>query len=284
MNLLSALVLSVLWVFEATAFPLGYYSGKALTSENIGSITARVSPGTVILIGEKHYNPSARQGQLELLQTLRQQGFVVSVGMEFISYLAQAPLDQYHSGALGEEEFLKQVNWGPNSFDLYRDQVLFPLIAEGGQVRAINASRQVTGKIAKLGLQSLTAEELSTLPPGFQVGRASYKKRFEEVTHHLPNPQAVDNYFTAQSVWDDTMAWQSADFLSKNPNQVFVIIVGEFHVQYGGGLPDRLRARGIQSVLTLSQVDHSDYSVEELEKEIIPHPEFGPRADFLWIF
>lgn len=284
MNLVGTLILSIIWVLNSVAVPLGYYSGDRLMAESLASISSQVKPGMVILIGEKHYNEVAQQGQMEILRAIRKKGLTVSVGMEFISYVSQGPLDLYRQGQMEESDFLNQINWGPNSFNYYREQILFPLASEGGETRAINASRQLTGKVAKTGLQSLTTEEKALLPPQFQLGREVYKKRFIDASHHLPNQQITDNYFAAQSIWDDTMAWQTVQFLSKNPHHVFVIIVGEFHVQYGGGLADRLRARGVNAILSLSQVDHKDYSDEELEKETIPHPEYGSRADFIWIF
>ncbi len=285
MNLVSALLLSLFWVFESVSVPLGYLSGAQLNPESLASVTSQIQPGTVLIVGEKHYNSKAQSAQLEVLKALRLKGLTVSVGLEFISYMAQAPLDLFRQGQLSESDFIKQSEWGSTSFDGYRELAQFPLLAQGEQTRGINAPRQLTGKISKSGLLSLSPADTGLLPPGFQLGRASYRKRFDLVmAPHVPSKQAMDNYFAAQSVWDDTMAWQTAEFLSKNPNHVFVIIVGEFHVQYGGGLADRLKARGVSSILTLSQVDHSDYSDEELKNEVTPHPEFGPRADYLWIF
>tara|TARA_B110001454_G_scaffold219202_1_gene251950 strand:- start:30311 stop:31165 length:855 start_codon:yes stop_codon:yes gene_type:complete len=284
MNLLSTLILSVLWIFQSSATPLGYFSGSQLQPESIATLVSRVKPGSVVIIGEKHDDPRAQAGQLEVMKALRAAGLTVSVGMEFISYPVQAALNGYRAGALSEADFLKQVSWGSDPFEIYRDQILFPLASEGGVTLGINAPRYLTTKIRQKGFDSLTAEERALLPPNYQGGNAGYRERFVVAAGGHLTPQTVDGYFNAQSVWDDTMAWQTAQFLAKNPNHVFVIVVGEFHVQYGGGLPDRLKARGVSSVLTLSQVDHSVYSDEELEKELIPHPKYGPRADFIWVF
>lgn len=273
-----------MWIFQSTATPLGYFSGSQLSPESVSSIVGRVKPGTVVIIGEKHEQKKAQAGQLELMAALRKAGFTVSVGMEFFSYPVQSAITNYRAGVLPEADFLKSVSWGGNSFDVYRDQVLFPSLQDGGVTLGINAPRYLTAKIRQTGFSSLTPEENALLPPNYQGGRADYRERFAEAAGSHLSPQTFDGYFNAQSVWDDTMAWQTAEFMTKNPTHVFVIVVGEFHIQYGGGLPDRLKARGVSSILTLSQVDHSDYSDEELEKELIPHPKYGPRADFLWIF
>jgi uncharacterized iron-regulated protein len=78
------------------------------------------------------------------------------------------------------------------------------------------------------------------------------------------------------------MAWKACEAIKSHPEQVFVIIVGEFHVQYGGGLPARLKAHGCSQVKTMSLVDVTDYSEEKAKKELEPSPVYGPRADWVW--
>ena len=123
------------------------------------------------------------------------------------------------------------------------------------------------------------------MPPDFQLGRDSYKTRFADQMggHTAPN---IDNFFAAQSSWDDTMAWQSVEFFKKHPDQVLVIVVGEFHVQYGGGLPDRLKARltaaGIDSsLITVSQIMTYGMSPDDIQQSMQPSATEGPRADFI---
>ncbi|MCB0412694.1 MAG: iron-regulated protein, partial [Bdellovibrionales bacterium] len=65
-------------------------------------------------------------------------------------------------------------------------------------------------------------------------------------------------------------------------DQIFVIIVGDFHNAYQDGLVARLRARGEHRVLSISQVDIEGMTNEEAIAEIAPDPEWGVRADFVW--
>ncbi|MNL08745.1 hypothetical protein D3C87_1294800 [compost metagenome] len=101
---------------------------------------------------------------------------------------------------------------------------------------------------------------------------------------HLPNPEAGERYFAAQSIWDDTMAWRAAEFMKAHPEQILVIVVGEFHVQYGGGLPDRLAVRLPDApIITFSQFNSEGMTDEEVDKEVAPSTEYGPRSQFIWI-
>ena len=78
------------------------------------------------------------------------------------------------------------------------------------------------------------------------------------------------------------MAWRVAEFLRGHPDHVLFIVVGDFHASYFGGLPDRLRARGVDDILVISQVNAEDSSEDERRELIEPHPVYGPRADFVW--
>lgn len=275
-----SLVLSIHGYAQTT----GILEGSTLTPTTLEQAVSKVTPGSIVVIGENHGFKEHQRQQVTVMSALRAQGLKVSVGMEFFTYTHQALVDSYRAGSLSEADFLREIQWGSLSYDFYRAQALFPSLTEGAQTLALNAPRTLTGKVSKTGFSSLTPEELSLLPPNFTLGRGSYKQRFLGMMPHLPSPEAGERYFTAQSIWDDTMAWKAAEFISTHPDQVLVIVVGEFHVQYGGGLPDRLRQRSPQAaILTFSQVNTEGLSADELQNEIAPSQSEGPRADYLWL-
>ncbi|MEZ4871017.1 MAG: ChaN family lipoprotein [Bdellovibrionales bacterium] len=141
--------------------------------------------------------------------------------------------------------------------------------------------KRINSSNFKGGAVQLTPELKRWMPPNFTLGNALYKQRFEDVMKdHVP-PEKLDNYFASQSVWDETMAWRVSEFIKNHDQHVFVIIVGDFHAAYFGGLPDRLKARGVENLIVLSQVDSRHSDQKEFEELIDPHPEYGPRADFI---
>ncbi len=178
-------------------------------------------------------------------------------------------------GQLGETDFLRRMQWGQGiPFDLYRQQVRAPL-AHGGWTWALNMDRAVTSKISQRGFDSLDENDKALLPPAFTVGRAPYFERFQEVMGGHAPAEKVHDYFVAQSLWDDTMAWQARLRQTQDPDSVLVIIVGDFHVAWGGGLPDRLMARGDGRVVTISQVQSAD--------AVAIDPRYGPRGTYIWL-
>lgn len=246
-------------------------------------VAQKVRPGQIIVMGEHHGFKTAQRAQLELMKALRDQGLKASAGLEFFYYPDQGLVEDYRRGALVEADFLQKIQWGNPSFDFYRDQALFPRYDHGESTLALNAPRNLTSRISQVGLEKLTSEEQNLLPPDFQLGRDSYKKRFLDMMPHLPNPAAGERYFAAQSVWDDTMAWKAAEFIKVHPDQVLVIVVGDFHAQYWGGLPDRIEARTQQKPIVFSFVNAAGLSSSELEGELWPSTVYGPRADYLWV-
>ncbi|MDZ4082908.1 MAG: ChaN family lipoprotein [Bdellovibrionales bacterium] len=262
---------------------VGLLEGGNLKSITVESLVSRVEAGGVLVLGELHGNQTHYLRQKAALTALKANGrCTVSVGLEFLSWVHQASVDDYFDGKLAEPDFLKAAEWGGNPFADYRDQALFPR-ATGGRLIALNAPRTLTGAISKRGIENLSAEELRLMPPGFELGRKEYRERFDAIMGgHVP-AQALERYFAAQSTWDETMAWQVAEFLAANPTHCVAVIVGDFHVNFGGGLPDRLRARGLKNVVTISQVDTFGLTEPELTAELGPLPKYGDRADGIWL-
>ena len=277
-------ILSVGLIFMtgvACATTTRYYDGMNGETSSMDAAIERVRSGTVVIISEHHGFAPHHENQRKILRRLGELGRPVSVGLEFFNYPFQPLVDLYLKGELTEEDFLVGINWGRISFEHYREQALFPL-DNGGKTLAINAPREVTRNLSKGGLDGLAPEQRRLLPPNFTLGNDFYKERFvEAMGNHIPE-EKMDFYFQAQSAWDDTMAWRVAEFMREHPEHIFVIIVGDFHAAYFGGLPDRLKARGVQDLLVISQVDHQDSDQKELEEDVLPHPKYGPRADFVF--
>lgn len=260
------------------------YDGRSGGPVTLEEALQRVRPGQVVIVTEEHDIRRHHDNQLAVLQVLLRRGLRISTGMEFLEYPDQIWVDRYAAGRMAEAEFLRAVRWGGYPFEWYRPLVLFPRSA-GGRALALNAPSFLSRALAQRGVEGLTGEERSWLPPGFQLGNALYFERFAlDVRQHGDlSEEMVRRFFAAQSAWDDTMAWQSVEYLRAHPEQVLVIVVGDFHASYGGGLPDRLRARGAGPVLVISQVSADGLTAEDVARVVAPDPHHGARADVVWV-
>lgn len=259
------------------------YDGRTLSISHINDLEAKVRQGTILLLGENHGLAAHRDQHMEVLRALRTAGLKVSVGLEFVNYTDQNFLNDYRLGLISESQFLNSIKWGQGfSFDFYREQLNFPSLSGGEFSLGLNIPRKVTSKISKAGIGSLLPEDWALMPPGFALGRDSYRQRFMDAAGaHCKVPE---NCFAAQCAWDDTMAWQAVNFISEHPDQVLVVVVGEFHVQFGGGIKHRVLQRlpGV-NVVTLSQIWAEDMSDDEVRAAMQPSELEGPRADFIWV-
>jgi uncharacterized iron-regulated protein len=277
----SLLLLILTAIYTNTAFSQ-LYDGKNLSQTQLNVLIDQIQPGTILLLGENHGLANHRDQHLEVLSALRAKGLKVSVGMEFVNYTDQLLLNNYRSGQISEAEFLTSIKWGGFGFEFYRPQILFPELTRQETTIGLNIPRAVTSKISRQGLDSLTAEERNLLPPHFELGRDSYRERFMAAAgSHCRVPQ---NCFIAQCAWDDTMAWKSVEFTRANPDQVLVVVVGEFHVQFGGGIKHSVLQREPSAkVVTLSQIWAEEMSDEEVREAMQPSAVEGERADFIWV-
>ncbi|NEO00703.1 MAG: ChaN family lipoprotein, partial [Moorea sp. SIO3I7] len=85
-----------------------------------------------------------------------------------------------------------------------------------------------------------------------------------------------DNFFTAQVLWDETMAEKIALFAQANPDYQVVVIAGQGHIIYGYGIPSRVARRfnnqleqisvllGVQSEKLAGENAIADYLWEHL--------------------
>ena len=260
------------------------YKGTVSTLQEVSleSLVKSLPPGAIAIVSEQHTYQPHNENQIRFLEALATSGAsAISVGMEFLNRPFQKFVDGFLAGILTEPQFLKSVEWGGNPFDQYRRQVLFPR-DHGGHTVALNAAKSLTSRISKVGIAGLSPDELALIPQGFAVGNSAYFERFSEVMKdHVP-AAALQRYFEAQSVWDDTMALTAIEEIESHPQERLVIIVGDFHAQYGGGLPDRLRTRGVVNLLTISQVNVQGLSGSEADREVLPHSKWGARADAVW--
>ena len=225
------------------------YSGDDLGQVELADIAVDIKPGSIIIVSE--YHADSRSGynehqlkQLAFLEELERShpNTKINVGMEFFDYTDQDLIDSFLMGQIDEATFLNQTGWGNNDYPSYRPLVEFPNRSNAMTI-GLNLPRSISGQIARKGINGLTDDERALLPPNFEVGRQEYRERFEAIMGgHVPQ-DAFDRYFAAQSSWDDTMAFHAVEFMKSRQDEFLVIIVGDFHAKYGGGLPDRILKR-----------------------------------------
>ena len=102
----------------------------------------------------------------------------------------------------------------------------------------LNIPFHLPPKIAIGGIETLSAEDKKYLPPFIDTKNAAHRAYVEEIfkNHHIKGRDDFETFYTAQCVWEDTMA----DAIARHLNgSKMVIIAGNGHIYRKFGIPDR---------------------------------------------
>lgn len=262
------------------------FDGKSLEVIQVEEATKSLPKGSILIIGELHDNQAHHDNQLTMVKSLIKHfpKGSVHVGMEFLNYTDQWILYEYLNNNMTTENFLEAVKWSqPETFPFYSPFIDL-IKKDGGNVLGLNIPRSITSKVAKEGLDALNKKDLFFLPPTLLLGNENYYERFYAAVGggHVAE-EKIQNYFWAQSIWDDVMSETALYFIEKNPEDILVIIVGDFHVAYGGGLKEIIERKGFSQVYSISQVSSKGLEEEQVQSLISPHPKYGARGDWVWL-
>ena len=232
-----------------------------------------IETSRVIYVGEKHTSQESHKIQLEVIQALFQKFPDLAVGMEMFDHSYQDVLDQWSAGKLDQEDFLRKVHWYANwryDFSLYKD--ILDFIKENRlRLVGLNIPNHIPPKIREGGIESLRDYEKKYLPQQIDLSNTGHRDYVQEVfenhRHHFRGEVEFENFYAAQSVWEDAMAEAIAENLN---NDVMIVLVGNGHIQFKYGVPVRAFKRTGAAFTTLYPASTGT----EVEPDI---------ADYIWV-
>lgn len=291
---------------DESAMPAGGIVNAALPYQIVDARTGRQVDETAfwtkltatraICVGEDHPNPHHHWVQLHVVQELVKRlppGTKLAVGMEMFQRPFQGVLDDYVAKRIDVEALKSrsgwEVRWGYD-FGFY-GPTMDAAIAGGGTVLALNAPRELTKKVVRQGLESLTPEEKAQVPElvlddpkhrawfdgimsdiGGPHGHGGHSESNQAAPHGDMEMPSADRVYTVQVMWDETMADGGAKWLAANPTGHLVVIAGNGHC-HDSAIVGRLIRRGVTDAISVHPVlDAEDNVSVELAK---------PMNDFL---
>jgi uncharacterized iron-regulated protein len=215
-------------------------SSKAGRSITFDELLADLDRSRIIYIGEKHTNADHHKIQLEIIQAVFRKHPNMAVGMEMFDHTYQDLLNLWSAGKLDQREFLRKVHWYANwryDFSLYGEILEF--IKENHiQLVGLNIPFHIPPKIRVGGIENLRDDEKKHLPLERDTSNEAHKEYVAEVFkhHNFSGMVEFEDFYMAQSVWEDAMA----EAISQNLNDdVMVVLAGNGHIQFKYGIPDR---------------------------------------------
>ncbi|RMF27735.1 MAG: hypothetical protein D6756_01425 [Cyanobacteria bacterium J083] len=272
-----ASILACLVVFK---FPL--LSDSSLSAVNNQAIIQQLSSADIVYLGERHNVQEDHAAQLEIIASLYKQEQNLAIALEMFQRPYQIWLDKYLNKQITEEELKQKTEyeqrWGFN-WEYYAPILRFAQ-AHRIPLLALNTPSEITRKVAKTGLDSLSRQEASLIPPKSEIktDNADYRAMLQEIyqAHSQGahgNSDNFENFFTAQVLWDETMAETIANYRQSNPDRQIIVLTGVGHIIYGYGIPSRVARRLSGDIVQKTVIFQEDIPKKSTNKA---------PADYFW--
>ena len=240
---------------------------------SLGDLLDDLNSCRITYVGEKHTNAAHHKIQLQIIQAVYQNHPDMVVGMEMFDHTYQDVLDQWSKGELTEKDFLRKSHWYANwrfDFSLYRDILEF-IKEHNIRLVGLNIPNHIPPKIREGGIENLSDEDKAHLPQQIDFSKSAHrdylKKIFEGHKHHFKREVEFEDFYAAQSVWEDAMAEKIAQNLN---DTVMVVLAGNGHIQFKYGIPDRAYVRTGASFRTV----YLERAGGQVKRDI---------ADYIWV-
>lgn len=263
-----------------------------------GELVSRVASADAVLIGEVHGDAVGGAVCVALAEDLLASGdgATSALALEFFDRDTQVAIDDYLGGLTDEAAFREATGRSEGNYPEAHRGMLEAYREAGLPVIAANAPRRYVTLARKDGMEAIDGlspeQRRLVVTPSVAISE-DYEDRFFDLmagmmAQHVPEPERVDpgegddsegraqqrnidraaysmieGYFRSQSVWDATMADSVARAMDLGFGPV-LLVVGQFHTDYEGGLAQRLAIRRPGArVLTISLVDEVSGELRE---------------------
>ncbi|CAB1062009.1 hypothetical protein D1BOALGB6SA_6785 [Olavius sp. associated proteobacterium Delta 1] len=240
---------------------------------SIGGLIEDLDSCRITYVGEKHTNIAHHKIQLQIIQAVYRNSPSMAVGMEMFDHTYQDVLDLWSKGELTQKDFLRKSHWYANwryDFSLYRDILEF-IKEHNIRLVGLNIPNHIPPKIREGGIENLSHEDKAHLPQQIDTSKSAHreylKKVFEGHKHHFKREVEFEDFYAAQSVWEDAMAERIAKSLN---DDVMVVLAGNGHIQFKYGIPERAYKQTGASFRTI----YLEPVGSEVKRDI---------ADYIWV-
>ncbi|HEX5057800.1 MAG TPA: ChaN family lipoprotein [Kofleriaceae bacterium] len=250
---------------------------------------AQVGAARVVCVGEDHPNPHHHWFQLETFKHVSQHK-PLALGMEMFQRPFQGVLDDYAAKRIDEAALLSRSGYEERwSYDWgFYQPTVNAAVAVGATLIALNTARELTKKVVRQGLASLTPDEKKQIPElvlddkahrawfddtmnemGGAGAHSAPKKDDDEAKKDAkkdekkddkkeepsdaPKMPSADDIYTAQVLWDETMADGAAKWAKATPQGLLVLLAGNGHC-HDTAIVNRIKRRGVDKVISLRPV------------------------------
>jgi uncharacterized iron-regulated protein len=289
----------------SAALPYVVLDGRTGRQLEEAAFWPRLARARAVCIGEEHPNPHHHWVQLHAVQKLLGslgKGEPFALGLEMVQRPFQGVLDDYAARRIDAAALKSRVGWEERwgyDFGFY-GPTLDAAIGAGGKLLALNTSRELTKKVSRQGLESLSPDERTQVPE-MKLDDSRHRAWFDALMNDMggahahsqaksdekqgekqdeskdapkeaadphggkdkPQMPSAERIYTVQVLWDETMADGGARWLAANPRGRLVILAGNGHC-HDSAIVGRLKRRGQADVLSVRPVIDTEGNVAEV--------------------
>ena len=250
-------------VIHRAARPFSGYRVEDQLAMSDEEMLTRLASADAICVGERHDQPLDHYAQYRalsgFLERRKMRGFELAIGMEMVRSENQSLLTAYQTGSLTDDAFEDASRWKQQwgfPIQYYRPQMRLALHHQV-EMLALGVDRELTRQVATGGIESLDDESWQKLPE-IDADNREHRQLFDELMAGHPQDESgkssLDNYYSAQLIWDEAMAEKSASWLkSRAPARKLIIFAGVAHC-HRSAIPSRIERRGALEVVSLLPV------------------------------
>ena len=260
-------------IVSASYVPQRVFDTRRKAFSDFEVMLADLARADAVFVGEQHDDRNTHRLELAIVEGLTRRGVTVIVALEMFERDVQPVVERYASGAIDEEQFLKESRPWPRYATDYRPLIEFAR-AHKLAIVASNVPRRIAADVGKNGLsvvdglgsdRPLAAKEVNCPKSG------SYYDRFAAAMggHDGSNP----NFYFAQCLKDETMGEAVAEAFNKAGDRVTIVhINGAFHSDFTEGTADSARRRmpgrriAVVSMLPVGDLDTEKPGEEDLKR------------------
>jgi uncharacterized iron-regulated protein len=232
------------------------YDSKKAKEISIDELIEGTKNVEVLFFGEEHNDSVAHYLEKSILEKFaitHKNGLALS--LEMFDRDVQTIMNEYLTGAIREKNFLKDARVWSN----YRDYKPMIEYAKENKIDVIcaNAAGRYSNLAGRKGQQALMelpkASQLNFAPLPYDTASGKYYEKLMALTSHeapitsdTTKKQAPKmsmgnfNLIMAQSLWDATMAYAIATYLSENKSKKVFQVNGRFHSDEGYAIVTQL--------------------------------------------
>lgn len=254
-------------------------SGERLTTSEFAD---RLESAHFVVFGEQHTSEWQHQRQAALYRRLtRSADRRFALGMEMFQRPFQSALNRYVAGDIDESTTLERTEWEERwgvDPSLYRP-LWKTAKSRDVPIVALNLRREISKKIARVGLAGLEERERRRLPDqidtSIRAQREYVRRAFER--HDMSQHMEFEHFLEAQAAWDETMAKTAVDAVSEGDDiDRMFIVAGRAHARSDFGIPRRLeRLASEKNVVSILPFSISEIGSSTLEQSV--------HADYAWL-